>query len=186
MTVAHTNRRGETYYLHAGETSTGRPRYFFAKTEREEGTVDETPEGYEIYESIRGQVFLRRQRPSVFTELELRRLDGALEKYTDRARREIKDDRITVYERCRPRFMGLTGMLGLERRMLERLADEEISVRYEAVFRLTLQDVDTRRFDIARMHFTLDTWYHLDDGQLQTLLETYLPHVGEESFFELV
>jgi hypothetical protein len=33
--VTHTNRMGDTYYLHEGKTKTGEPRYFFAKSARE-------------------------------------------------------------------------------------------------------------------------------------------------------
>jgi hypothetical protein len=29
--VSYTNRKGEVYYLHAGKTKTGKPRYFVAK-----------------------------------------------------------------------------------------------------------------------------------------------------------
>jgi len=57
----HVNRKGDTYYLHQGETKTGKPRYFFAKTVRE-GFLTEMPAGFEVSESVNGIVSVRRKR----------------------------------------------------------------------------------------------------------------------------
>ena len=58
MPVTHTNRRGQTYYLHAGTTRTGKPRYWFS-TKAEGELVDPIPEGHEVYENPDAQGFLR-------------------------------------------------------------------------------------------------------------------------------
>jgi hypothetical protein len=35
MTVQHVNRKGQTYYLHQGQTKSGKPKYYFSmKAER--------------------------------------------------------------------------------------------------------------------------------------------------------
>jgi hypothetical protein len=57
--LSYTNRRGERYYLHAGRTKTGKPRYFVAKTPGE-GRLGAMPEGYEFTESINAVVSVRR------------------------------------------------------------------------------------------------------------------------------
>ena len=50
MPVTHVNRKRDTYYLHAGKTKAGKPRYWFSKST--EGDLVETlPEGYEVYEN---------------------------------------------------------------------------------------------------------------------------------------
>jgi hypothetical protein len=59
MPVTHVNRKRDTYYLHAGKTKTGKPRYWFSKT-TEGDLVKLIPEGYEVYENPDAQVFLRK------------------------------------------------------------------------------------------------------------------------------
>jgi hypothetical protein len=49
--LSYTNRKGQIYYLHAGTTKTGKPRYFVAKTIGD-GALDELPPGFEIVETI--------------------------------------------------------------------------------------------------------------------------------------
>ena len=62
MPITHTNRKGVVYYLHEGQTATAKLRYHFSKDKA--GTLPDTiPPGYEIYESPRGQVYLRRIPP---------------------------------------------------------------------------------------------------------------------------
>lgn len=54
--VQHINRKEDTYYLHQGRTKTGKPKYFFSR--KSEGELcRQLPDGYEIYENPRGQVF---------------------------------------------------------------------------------------------------------------------------------
>lgn len=57
--LAYQNRRGEMYYLHHGVTKTGKPRYFVAKAVGP-GALAALPEGFEIAETARGVVCVRR------------------------------------------------------------------------------------------------------------------------------
>ena len=58
--IEYTSRKGDTYILQAGQTRTGKPRWWFGR--KLTGTpVEVLPAGYEIYESPGGgQVFLRK------------------------------------------------------------------------------------------------------------------------------
>jgi hypothetical protein len=61
--------------------------------------------------------------------------------------------------------------------------------RYEKMLRFTLTDASPRRFSAERWCFlgSIDNWYFLDgDKPLHHLLEAFVPHLGKESFFELV
>jgi hypothetical protein len=58
------NRSGVTYYLHAGKTKTGKPRYFFAKTAGQ-GALAKMPDDFEVGESINGVVSVRRRTTGV-------------------------------------------------------------------------------------------------------------------------
>lgn len=51
--ISYTNLRGVTFYLHAGTTETGKPRYFVAKTVGP-GALTAVPAGFELTESING------------------------------------------------------------------------------------------------------------------------------------
>jgi hypothetical protein len=63
MTYAHTNSKGNTYFLHGRETKLKnglvRTLYFFAKTEKE-GALDAVPEGYVVSESKNGLPVLKK------------------------------------------------------------------------------------------------------------------------------
>jgi hypothetical protein len=57
MAHAHTNKKGQTYYLHTKEVTLrgGRKQriYFFARDERDEGGLDSVPEGFVVVENER-------------------------------------------------------------------------------------------------------------------------------------
>ncbi len=65
MPYAHTNSKGNTYYLHSKETTLRNGRnqtlYYFAKEPKEEA-IDEVPEGYEVSESKNGLPVLKRKQ----------------------------------------------------------------------------------------------------------------------------
>ena len=80
MPVTHVNRKRDTYYLHAGKTKTGKPRYWFS-TKADGDLVDAIPEGYEIYENPDAQVFLRKIVPQLVTPAEIAVVKEGLERY---------------------------------------------------------------------------------------------------------
>ena len=63
MAYAHTNSKGNTYYLHGRETTlkngTTRTLYFFAK-EVKDDSLDAVPEGYVVSESKNGLPVLKK------------------------------------------------------------------------------------------------------------------------------
>src|SRR4051812_17648139 len=66
MPFTHTNRRGQTYYLHAGTTRTGKPRYWFSMKDVGD-LVEAIPADHEVYENPDAQVFLRKAVPQLVT-----------------------------------------------------------------------------------------------------------------------
>ena len=55
--------------------------------------------------------------------------------------------------------------------------------------RFVLRDRETALFAVQRWVFcgSIDNWsYDLDQGSLETLLAKYVPHLGKESFFDLM
>ena len=80
MPMTHVNRKRETYYLHAGTTKTGKPRYWFAKS-AEGDLAQSIPEGYEVYESPEGQVLLRKIVPQLVLPAEVAVVEVGLKRY---------------------------------------------------------------------------------------------------------
>ena len=66
MAFSFTNSKGRSYILHHKTTTlkNGNTQtiYFFAKEEKEEGSLDAVPDGYEVSESKNGLPVLRRAR----------------------------------------------------------------------------------------------------------------------------
>ena len=80
MPVTYVNRYRDTYYLHAGKTKTGKPRYWFS-TKAEGDLVDAIPEGYEVYENPDAQVYFRKIVPQLVTPAEIAVVKYGLERY---------------------------------------------------------------------------------------------------------
>ena len=102
MSIQYNNRVGKAYYLREGKTKTGKPRYFFSSQQKGKGkAIDKIPEGYEIYEHPENaQVFLRKKRPRLITDIEEQFVKKHLNTLK-RSRRylvDCKDEYITIYE----------------------------------------------------------------------------------------
>ena len=98
MPVTYTSRTGKTYYLHVGPKRGGGVQHFFST--RSAGSLAERlPEGFEVYESVNGQVYLRRQRPKLIHDDELNCIARGVEK--PRAGRrykiEVHGDILTIH-----------------------------------------------------------------------------------------
>jgi hypothetical protein len=164
MPMTHVNRKRDTYFLHAGTTKTGKPRYRFAK--RAEGDlVESIPEGYEVYENPDAQVFLRKEIPRLITVEETAIVRDGLRKYA-------KD------RRC---------MAGVRERHIIVYYSERGDL-YQKVLRFTLIDEDHRNFAAERWCFlgSIDDWIPLSGcDDLSKLVQRYGPHIGKESFYDL-
>jgi hypothetical protein len=71
MPITYTNRRSQTYYLHAGKTKAGRPHYYMSmKTAG--NPLEAIPDGYEVWENPEdAQVFVRKIPPKTITDAEV-------------------------------------------------------------------------------------------------------------------
>ena len=210
----YTNRRGVTYYLHGHTGRGGTMRYTLKKSP--EGALDELPEGYEVVENVNGQASVRRERPRQITAEEKAAVEADLRRHgLERYRLEVRDDKLTIYEpdsdpaAVAGRLGSLLGLptgldqqveamvrkqLGdaamddfVQRRERELRNQLEQMTRYAPVLRFRLVDNQERRFLVARMSYRGEGgWHELDVMPLAEAAERYLPHLGQESFFDLV
>lgn len=190
MTVTHTNRKGHIYHLHQGTTKTGRPRYYFSK-KAPDTAVETIPDGYEIYESPNGQVFLRRQRAQHITPDELALVEAGVKRYAAVSQYiiDVKEKAIVVYtaDQDDDAISSLVALALPERRQL--LQDFLIrNSNYTAMLRFVLADEEERTFAPERYCFLggIDDWMFIGSpDKLANLARKYLPHLGQESFYEL-
>jgi hypothetical protein len=160
MTIQHVNRRGQIYYLHKGKTRTGKPTFYFSK-DREGELVDTIPDGYEVYENPSAQVFLRKVQPRLVTDEEVALVTQAARQHGGfHYLVDVKGKSIVVHEGQMP------------------------------VLRFNLVDDKARAFFTERWCFlgSIDDWVPLmgGRGELKALVRKYCPHLGQESFFQLM
>ena len=192
MPIEHVNRRGDTFYLHQGTTKTGKPKYFFSR--KQEGTLTEAiPAGYEVYENPNAQVFLRKVLPRFVTDEEVAIVARGVREQAKLAYFviDVKEKSIVVHianenvafleESIASRFR-LRGADELAQQMQKFLS-------YSPMMRFTLVDEKTRQFAVERWCFlgSIDDWFPLGGfGDLKGLVARYSPHLGQESFYELM
>jgi hypothetical protein len=201
MVVHYTNRIGMTYYLREGKTKTGKPRYFFSAQQHIKGeVVYRIPDGYEIYEHPENaQVFLRKMRPQLITDLEKLIVNKAV-KALQRSKRyliDIKDEYITIYESS----VDVEDLKSIFSDLLEHTpprpeltADDAMNVlvnaadrHYSAILRFRLVDKKRRTFTAERFCFigAIDDWINIGGPEnLETLVETYIELLGTDIFFD--
>lgn len=192
--VRHTNRKGDVYYLHVGQTKTGKPKYHFSR--KSEGTLAEAiPEGYEIYEKPdSAQVYLRPIQNTAITAVERGYVEAECRKLTNTQAVlvDIDGDALVVYHAEDPSARILERLGGTMFALAAAAAGSEFALRngiYHKLLRFSLQDKDRRLFSVERWCFrgAIDGWFHLAHSlPLDKAVTRFAPHMGQESFFELM
>jgi len=196
VSTTYTNRKGLTYTLFRGQTSTGKPRYYFGRADKDQDKpVMELPSGFKISESVNGVVSLVKERPSLIQPEEMAVIEEVINKHPQatRYRFVVKHDRIEIYENLIPDFDALLDALHIigpsRLGLAEQLyATEERHAHYAPVLRFNLLDPQQRRFGAERMCYRsrVNGWLKLvQTGPLTQLTRTLIPTLGTEQFFEL-
>jgi hypothetical protein len=187
VSVVYTSRTGKQYYLHMKTTAARRPSYFFS-TDGHAPLAEAVPDGYEVFENVRGQVFLRKKTVAVIHAEELSLVEQALRQHGEPWRYivEVKKKSITIHEAG-----DMAGLDGMVRELGGRaLSDEEkrSSATYMAVMRFTLADRTGRTFVAERFCFrgSVDDWIPIaGPDALSAHLRRFVKHLGRDSFYEL-
>jgi len=103
MPITYTNRKDVTYYLCQGVTKTGKPRYFFARENKDNG-VEHIPEGYSILESVNGIVSVSKTQVSQLSEDEINVVKAAVARHPNcqKYRVHLRPTRIEIHESMAP------------------------------------------------------------------------------------
>lgn len=188
MSIEHTARTGKTYYLHERVSQAGKRSYFFS-LDADGELVAAIPDGYEVYENIGGQVFLRKRIAQIIRPAEVLAVEAALPRHGEawRYRVEAKKNAIVVYDAG-----DMEGRDGVARVWGRSLLVDDMKRRhaaYMAVLRFTLVDKKSRVFVTERFCFrgSIDDWIHVGGpGALTEQVRQFVKHLGRESFYELI
>jgi hypothetical protein len=183
MPVTHINRKRDTYYLHVGKTKDGETRYWFSKV-IEGDLVKSMPEGFEVYENHDAHVFLRKIVPQLVTPVEVAMVKDGLKRYAtgQDCIVDVKGEHIVVSHAERVAFdpQGFA------------LPFPVSSRNYMKMLRFTLVGEEERTFRVQRWCFRgsigdwIDLWASGSEGKLSDLVKKFCPHIGQESFYELM
>jgi hypothetical protein len=187
--MEYINRRGETYFAFQGVTKTGKPKYFASKklTSLNATRAEALPVAFEFFENpANAMVVIRRRKKSILTIAEKNLLSRlALEHSQARCEVIIDGDSLVVYAGpvCRVNPMLEAMLPGASKRFAE-------NANLEPVFRFTLVDAKDRHFKAERYCYrsSIDGWWSLCcvPAPLEVLAEQYLPHLQQDSFFDLI
>ena len=194
MPITYTNRKGFTYFLNKGVTKTGKPRYYFAREQKDE-PVEEIPAGYEIGESVNAIVSLVKARPKLIRPEESASVEAALKKHpkAKNYRVAIKTDQIMIYEGIGGGMDSLRiilGEAGLNIERVEERLQEELDryTQFTPVMRFILDDQETREYHAERWCYSgsIDDWiYAGHSGKINKLAKKLIPKLDTDEFYEL-
>jgi hypothetical protein len=190
MSIEHTARSGKVYYLQGRPGKGGKPNFYFS-TDAQGPRVDILPAGYEIYENIAGQVFLRRIPKKLITDKEVRLVQSALAAHAEvwLYKTEVKKNIITVHGT--ENNNGFSGLFPARLPWVSPAVEKEFQMKhatYQALLRFILIDPAKRHFVPERYCFrgSVDDWIGLGlPASLPALLKKYVKHLGKDSFYEL-
>lgn len=186
--MQYINRRGDTYFVFQGTTKTGKPKYYASKKpdSLKATRVTELPREYEIFENpVNAIVVIRRRKQSVLTAADRNFLSRLTLEHGQVACEVVIDGNSLVL---------YAGPPPLRNSALESMMSGiDFAIRsgfnLEPGFKFTLADVEKRTFTVERYCYlgAIDGWWdlHTRPGVLESLAAKYLPHLGQESFFEL-
>jgi hypothetical protein len=199
MAVEYTNRKGDVYILQAGKTKTGKPRYWCGKKLTGE-PLDAVPAVYEIREDPGNAIVaLRKVQPTEISPLEIELLSDGIRQYAglEHFIVDVEGDSLVVYlpdrgedeaDRILGRFGGMLSLMSP--RMQETREWLMRHCNYTKMMRFTLVDAAKRKFAVHRWCFrgAIDDWIQLPGcrGGLPDLVRKCMPHLGKESFYDLM
>jgi len=206
----HKNRHGEVYYVDIRRPTGERKRYVMVKDRAR--AMDALPDGYEVRESINGHVSIGRRRARHIREAEESLVRAALRRIRPFAYElEVGRKSLTIFAssqdwKCFSESVDAEFSAGFaaaleemfERRYGRELADlfrarrlrrdgHSRRPRFYPLLRFELVDRTRRIFRVRRICFTGDSdWLDLQDLPLPAAVMRYVPHLGRDSFFNLM
>ena len=185
--LTYTTRRGDKYFLHTGPKRDGGVQHFVS-TKPKGPMAESVPDGFEIYETPNGRVFLRRKKLSPISDAELLCVRRELAGYRGQNsyQSELTGMHIIIHEaEWRENSWE---ELGRFLPNIDHLAIARSLENFMPVMRFVLQDEVQRLFRPERYCFrgSVDDWIGMGEADMiEPLTRKFIPHLGRESFYEL-
>lgn len=185
--IKYINRNGKEYYLHKKKSKFGGFSYNFSFDNK--AYESSIPDGYEIYEHPNAQVFLRKIKPKIITDLEVQVVKKEVKRSTNLKYviLDIKKNCLSVYtgdshaEELRESFDSFSLLFG-------KSMPIEKHLNYSEVMRFTLVEKKERLFQTERYCYrgSVDDWIPIGTlGKIKELARRYIKHIGKDSYYEL-
>lgn len=153
--------------------------------------ADKIPDGFEIYESPKGQVSLRKILPKLIFDEELIFVERELARIArlkgSQVERKLKILTVYVADRKEDMVKELSAVMPW-RWQAGRDSISERFWSYEAQLQFALVNEQKRQFQARRYCYLgrIDDWIDIGDrGPLPKLAKLYIKHLGQESYYEL-
>jgi hypothetical protein len=198
MAFEYVNRKGDRYYLQAGTTRTGKPRYYFGREVT--GTpLENMPEEYEAYERPEtAQVYVRKSEPTTITAQEREIVADGIRRYAglEYFLVDVQGNSLVVYlplmeEASADRLLKIM-VDGELMRSAQAAEAKQAMIRHSQfikMMRFLLVDAKQRSFAVERWCFrgSIDDWVYLaGPGRLADLVQKYARALGKDDFYELI
>jgi hypothetical protein len=190
----YVNRKGNTYFLQAGKTKTGKPKYYLAR--KITGTpLQHLPDGYEIYENPASAIAVVRKVTPTQILPEEHRLVEERSRALSGVKRIIVDvepSALVVYvpgmsdADADDLFSFVGPMMGRREEAKDAIVARSV---YTPMLRFELDDLERRLFAAQRWCFLgrIDGWMMLSPPRpLEEQVKRFARHLGKESFYELI
>ncbi len=202
---SYTNRKGDVYYFQKADTGRGGEQIVASK-KCPADALTAIPRGMEIAETPNGKVSCRKKQKNNILSIEIRTLKAWIPRLAKQAfvEIEIKPDAIVVHSAPIPHLpFGEFGIftdiiisklpkdkrknIQKEWEARQRAALAKV-IHYEPAVKFELHDPKSRTFALYRMcHLDASPdWMFLSMGELQELAANIMPHLEQESFFDLM
>ena len=186
--LKYINRKGIPYYFR--EVSGKRGTQIVCSKMEFGNDLAAIPDTHEVVESPNGQVSCRKTMKYDLLPEEIalaKKLCPKLVKKNVRVIVEMKKKAIHIHSANADSMNELaqyvTGSGSVPTRILAAM---EKNLRFEPALKLELSKKPERIFLVSRMCWRGKCdWMFLDEGSLEKLLRKYVPHIEQESFFEL-
>jgi hypothetical protein len=207
--ITHVNQHGERYFLCA-RSAANRARYVMTKDAT--GALTAMPAGYEIRENVNGHVSVGRIVKNDISTFEIQSVRAALARirphgyrahsqgrsitvhaspqdarnFSESLDAEFADGFASAVEEVLTRKYGRE-LMDLFRAKRQERAGNRDQPRYYPLLRFQLTSATMRHFRVQRVCFTgVSDWLTLEIAPLSSAVMKYIPHLGRDSFFDLL
>jgi hypothetical protein len=188
MPFSYTTRRGKTYYLHTGPKRGGGIQHYVS-TDPDGPVAESVPDGFELYETPNGQVYLRKSKPALIQPDEMELVNAELSKHQTSEHcylGDVKGNEIVIHEGD----THIETLRAINIRFSERGLEEYAArhAQFTAVMRFVLKDKDKREFAPERFCFrgSVEDWVSIGEpAPLQKLISKFFKHLGKDSMYDL-